>query len=170
MKSIYLFFCVVVLYCASVANPIQPHHNKDTLHKKSNNFMDKFKIKKQKKVKKTQDVGCWICEPLDYASDAVKKSYTPRNNDPCSAFVWLLLLPIIILVTIIVAIYAAIIIGLILLLGSAILFGLYFLLLFSMGVALAGVYIWAGILGSLIVFTTFYFIFCRLCKNKSYGL
>jgi hypothetical protein len=156
---------MVVFFFSGTAYPIQPHYDKDTLHKKGKNFADWFKIKKQKKVKKTQDVGCWICEPLDYASNTLKKAYTPRNNDPCSAFVWLLILPVIIIVAVVVAIYAAIIIGLILLLGSALLFGLYALLLFAMGIALTGVYVWGGILGSLLVFTVFYFMFCRLCRG-----
>jgi hypothetical protein len=164
MKSVLVLFFVVLLFYAGTAVPVQPRYERDTLHKKNKNFADRFKFKKQKKVKKTQDVGCWICEPLHYASDTFKKAYTPRHNDPCSAFVWLLLLPVIILIAVIVAIYAAIIIGLILLLGSAILFGLYALLLFSMGIALAGWYIWGGIIGAIVVFTVFYFTFCRLCR------
>jgi hypothetical protein len=163
MKSVLLLF-LVFLFITSTANSIQPRHQKDTLHKKSRNFADRFKFKKQKKIKKTQDVGCWICEPLHYASDTLKNAYTPRHDDSCSAFVWLLLLPVIIIVTAAVVIYAAVVIGLILLLGSAVLFGLYVLLLMAMSIALAGWYIWGGIIGAILVFTAFYFIFCRLCR------
>lgn len=166
MKSVILLFFVFVLSCVGNASPIQPQYDKDTLHKKEKRFADWLRFKKQKKVKKTQNWGCVICEPLDYATNTVKKNYTTPNDDnPCSTFVWLLVLPIIIVVTVVVAIYAAIIIGLILLLGSALLFGLYALLLFSMGTALTGVYIWGGILGSVIVFTVFYFTFCRICRR-----
>lgn len=165
MKSLCLLFFGFIFFFTGMANPVQPRYDKDTLYKKSRGFTDWFKIKKQKKVKKTQDVDCWICEPLDYASDTVRRSFTPKNNDPCSAFVWLLMLPVIILIAILVAIYAAFIIGLILLLGSAILFGLYVLLLFAMGIVLSGWYLWGGIIGSIIVFTAFYFLFCHFCRK-----
>lgn len=166
MKFIFISFFVSMLISVSIAFPVQPPSYKDTLHKKNNSFIDKFRLKKQKKIKKTQDVGCIICEPMDYASDTLKRAYSPPNNDnPCSALVWLMIFPILIIIAVVLAIYAALIISLIILLGSAILFGLYALLLFAMGVTLAGVYIWGGILGSIIVFTAFYFIFCHFCRK-----
>lgn len=164
MKIVCIYFFVITLITASIASPVQPY--KDTLHKKNKGIADRLKIKKQKKVKKTQDVGCWICEPMDYFSESLKKDYSPPDkNNPCSTLVWLVILPVIIIVAVVVAIYAAFLIGLILLLGSAILFGLYALLLFSMGIALTGVYIWGGIIGSIVVFTAFYFIFCHFCRK-----
>lgn len=164
MKSIGLLFLFCFSFCLTIAKPTQPHYPKDTV-KKGKNLTYWFKIKKGKKLKKIQNKDCWICEPLNYVSDTMRKVYTPRYDDPCSRFVWLLILPIIILVTAIVAIYAGIIIGSILLLGSAILFGLYVLLLLSMGVALVGWYIWGGIIGAFIIFTAFYFIFCLYKAN-----
>lgn len=164
MKSFILLLFVLILSAISFSKPILPYSKKDTV-KKSTHLRDWFKVKKQKKMKKTQDVGCWICEPLDYASDTINNTFIkPKDENPCSAFVFLLLLPVMILIAVVVAIYAAFIVFLILLLGSGILFGLYALLLLSMGIALAGWYLWGGIIGAIVVFTTFYFLFCRFCR------